>query len=207
MKKRILAAVFAALLTAQAGAVNLIIDSTPLQPDVPPTVVSGRTLVPLRAIFEALGADVAWDNATNTATATRAGKTVSISIGSQTAYVDGAARTLDVPAQMIQNRTMVPSRFVSEAFDAKVAWDGATETVYISTTGAEPVTPQTQPTQPSKPVETAPAQPAATGHKIYVTKSGKRYHYDPNCNGGTYYESTLADAQKRGLTPCQKCVK
>ena len=41
---------------------------------------------------------------------------------------------------------------------------------------------------------------------VYVTKSGKRYHYDNQCNGGTYYESTLSDAKARGLTPCKKCI-
>lgn len=44
------------------------------------------------------------------------------------------------------------------------------------------------------------------GQQIYVTETGKRYHYDPNCNGGTYYEATLAQAMGRGLTPCEKCV-
>lgn len=43
-------------------------------------------------------------------------------------------------------------------------------------------------------------------HIIYVTRTGQRYHYNPNCNGGTYYESTLEEAQARGLTPCKKCV-
>ena len=41
---------------------------------------------------------------------------------------------------------------------------------------------------------------------VYVTETGKRYHYDNNCNGGTYYESTLEEALSRGLTPCEKCV-
>ena len=41
---------------------------------------------------------------------------------------------------------------------------------------------------------------------VYVTQTGKRYHYDNSCNGGTYYESTLEEALSRGLTPCEKCV-
>lgn len=41
---------------------------------------------------------------------------------------------------------------------------------------------------------------------IYITKTGKKYHYDPHCNGGTYYESTLAEAKRRGLQPCKKCI-
>lgn len=57
----------------------------------------------------------------------------------------------------------------------------------------------------STPVPT-PAPPTNQGTTIYVTETGKRYHYDPNCNGGTYYPSTLDAALARGLTPCQKCV-
>ena len=45
------------------------------------------------------------------------------------------------------------------------------------------------------------------GQIVYVTKTGKRYHYDNNCNGGTYYESTMEEALARNLTPCEKCVK
>ena len=47
---------------------------------------------------------------------------------------------------------------------------------------------------------------AAKPRTIYVTRTGKRYHYDGNCNGGTYYATTLSDALSRGLTPCKKCV-
>ena len=46
----------------------------------------------------------------------------------------------------------------------------------------------------------------STSHKIYATKTGKKYHYNNNCNGGSYYEITLSEAKSRGLTPCEKCV-
>ena len=42
---------------------------------------------------------------------------------------------------------------------------------------------------------------------MYITPTGKRYHYDGHCNDGTYIESTLEEALSRGLTPCQKCVQ
>lgn len=48
---------------------------------------------------------------------------------------------------------------------------------------------------------------AAGGEQIYITRTGKRYHYDNSCNGGTYFESTLEEAKRKGLTPCNKCVK
>lgn len=48
---------------------------------------------------------------------------------------------------------------------------------------------------------------ASTGHTVYVTPTGKCYHYNNHCNGGTYYKSTLKKAKARGLRPCKKCVK
>lgn len=68
--------------------------------------------------------------------------------------------------------------------------------------------------QEAAPAATATPAPQATptpepigGHTIYVTPTGKRYHYDGNCNGGKYEEATLEEAIARGLTPCQKCVQ
>lgn len=64
--------------------------------------------------------------------------------------------------------------------------------------------PDTQREEPPESVVSIPEVPE--GQKIYVTKSGKRYHYDSTCNGGTYYEATLEEALRRNLTPCEKCV-
>lgn len=126
MKRRMLAFLLLLLfaLTASAGAVSLYVDTDLIQTDVPPTIVDGRTLVPMRAIFEALGAEVDWDGDTRTATGTLGEHTVVIQVGETEAQVDGETRTLDVPAQIIQNRTMVPARFISEAFGCSVTWDG-----------------------------------------------------------------------------------
>ncbi|MCD8390599.1 MAG: copper amine oxidase N-terminal domain-containing protein [Firmicutes bacterium] len=99
--------------------------------DQSPTIVSGRTLVPVRAIFEALGASVEWDGDTQTVTSTLNGTTVTLTIGSGTMYKNGAASTLDVPAQMINDRTLVPVRAIAEAFGCNVDWDGDTKTVII----------------------------------------------------------------------------
>lgn len=62
--------------------------------------------------------------------------------------------------------------------------------------------------EPAAPKQETPKQETtkANSRTVYVTKSGKRYHYDNSCNGGTYFESTMDEALARGLTPCQKCV-
>lgn len=138
MKKKLLSALLAlTMLLPSTFAVDLYVDGGALQTDVPPTILNGRTLVPLRAIFEALDADVTWDNATQTASAQKAGTTVQVTIDNTTAYVNGRAQTLDVPAKLIGGRTMVPARFVSESLDARVLWDGNTESVYVITSDHE----------------------------------------------------------------------
>ena len=99
------------LLCLSVNAVELYVDTELVQTDVPPQLVSGRTLVPMRAIFEYLGAEVTWDNDTRTATGTLNDTVVTIQIDNTTAYVNGVPYTLYVPAQIIGNRTMVPARF------------------------------------------------------------------------------------------------
>ena len=121
--------------TIHYGIISILLDDEYLELDQPPVIVNGRTLVPLRAIFEALGATVEWDGSTQTVTSTLKGTTLKLTIGSNVLYKNGTPITLDVPAQLINNRTMVPVRAVSEAFGANVKWDGDTRTVYISTQG------------------------------------------------------------------------
>lgn len=81
---------------------------------------------------------------------------------------------------------------------------------------SRPVQPQPveEPSPEEPPVEEAPQpelepepEPEPQGPMVYITKTGKRYHYSNSCNGGTYYASTLEEALRRGLTPCQKCVE
>ena len=121
------------LLVGGASAIDLVVDGRQLELDVPPTVIDQRTMVPLRAIFEELGASVAWDQTTQTATATKGNQVVSITLGSTTAYVNGVPQILDVAAAAIDGRTLVPVRFVSEALDATVYWLQDTQTVRIAT--------------------------------------------------------------------------
>ncbi|MCM1566081.1 MAG: stalk domain-containing protein [Dehalobacter sp.] len=117
--------------TVAYAAPQVILDGQNLSFDVPPTIENGSTLLPLRVIFEALGADVQWDGATQTVTANKSGTEIRLIIGG-VAYKNGQEVQLSVPAKIIDGRTMVPLRFVSEAFGCQVSWDGATQTITIS---------------------------------------------------------------------------
>ena len=88
--------------------------------NVTPTIDSGRTLIPIRAIAESLGATVSYDDSSKTATISLSGKQMLLTIGSSTAKVGNSNITLDVPAQSINSRIVVPLRFVSENFGETV---------------------------------------------------------------------------------------
>jgi hypothetical protein len=105
--------------------------------DVKPQIISGRTMVPLRAIFEALGASVEWDDATKTVKSTKGDISISLTIGANELKKNGESKALDVPAQIIDSRTMVPVRAISEAYECEVNWDDATKTVLITTPAKE----------------------------------------------------------------------
>ena len=113
--------------------IKVFVDSTPLFFDVPPQIVNGRTLVPLRVIFEELEASVDWNEKTQTITAVRDNTTISLQIGNKVLMKNGVPITLDVPAQLINKRTMVPTRAIAEAFNAEVKWDSVAQTVLITT--------------------------------------------------------------------------
>ncbi len=112
-------------------AVNL--DGQPLATSTAPVQMNGRTLVPLRDIFEALGAQVNWNAAAQTILATRGTTQIGLAINNRTASVNGAPVMLDQAATLINGRTFVPLRFVAEATGAKVDWNGAMQTVSIHT--------------------------------------------------------------------------
>ncbi len=118
---------------AQPEGITILIDGEKLVCDQPPVIIEGRTLVPMRAIFEKLGAEVGWDGATSTASGVKDGKTVSFVIGEKFIGINAEKKALDVPAQIINSRTMIPARAVAEAFGCTVDWDGETQTVIIKT--------------------------------------------------------------------------
>ncbi len=115
--------------------ITVILDGQTLYFDVPPQVINDRTMVPLRTIFEALGASVDWDQESRTVTSAKDGITVKLTIDSDTMYVNGNAVTLDSPACVVDNRTLVPVRAISEAYEAGVEWNGDSRTVSITSNG------------------------------------------------------------------------
>lgn len=116
-----------------AASISIYMDGVKLVTDQPPTTLQGRTMLPMRAIFEALDAKVLWDQRKQMVTAIKDDTTIVLKIGSRAATINGSAVVLDVPPQTLLGRTMVPVRFVSEAIGAEVGWDQRSQSVHIRT--------------------------------------------------------------------------
>ncbi len=113
--------------------IKVTLNGKPIEFDQQPIIENDRTLVPFRKIFEAMEADVSWDDATQTVTAKKGDIVITLQIGNNIMMKNGQQITLDVPAKLVNDRTLVPVRAIVEGLGAKVDWDGATQTVIITT--------------------------------------------------------------------------
>lgn len=116
-----------------AGQIKVYVNENQVEFDVQPQLIGGRTMVPLRAIFESLGAVVEWDAQTQTITAYNEAYIVKAAINSNAMTVNNEIKTIDVAPMIINGRTLVPVRFVAEAFNCKVDWSPTDLTVRITT--------------------------------------------------------------------------
>ncbi len=198
-----------------AWAISLQVDNVPLNTDTEPILIEDRAFVPMRAVLEALEADIQWNGEQRQVKAIKDNHTLTFTLNQKTAYVDGKPYTLPVSPVSVNGRVLLPARFVSEHLGCSVFWDKQADCVFVFTNDALAKAYQERKTAPSVPVwqqkKQTPApqriQPEAPKSRtIYITRTGKRYHYDNHCNGGTYFPSTLEQARAKGLTPCKKCV-
>ncbi len=115
------------------AAISVQLNGQPLNTAVAPVKMKNRTVVPMRDIFEALGATVNWNPSTMGITAQKDATTVNLAINNRRAYINGREVMLDQAATLWNGRTMVPLRFVSEAMGAQVGWNEAMQLVSIDT--------------------------------------------------------------------------
>ena len=111
--------------------IKVVLNGTDLEFDVAPQMISDRVLVPMRKIFESLGAEVYWDDDTQTIIATKSDVIVIMQINNPTIFINGEPVELDVPPQLVGERTLVPVRAVAEGLNAMVTWDDENSTVII----------------------------------------------------------------------------
>lgn len=114
------------------NSIKIFVNGEKLAFDVEPFIESGRTLVPIRRIFEAFGAVVNWDEQTQTAMIMKENDNISFTINNNIAVINGVNEQMEVVARIVDGgRTVVPLRFLSEALGYNVEWDGATQTIQI----------------------------------------------------------------------------
>ena len=154
MNKKILAALTAAAMAAASfgvmpvmaeNEITVSVDGKQVEFDQAPIIDNDRTLVPMRKIFEALGATVDWNGETRTVTSVKGDTTISLTIDSADMYVGDKKVTLDVPAKIVNDRTLVPVRAISEAMSCKVDWDGEKRAVIITSAEEPAATPAARP--------------------------------------------------------------
>ncbi len=123
--------------------ITVTLNGVAIEFDVPPQIINGRTMVPLRKIFEEIGALVKWDGDTQTIQARKSSKTITMTINSFDMQIDKGKTdddgnpiyetvTLDMPSQILDGRTLVPARAITEAFGLNVDWDDDSNTVIIT---------------------------------------------------------------------------
>ncbi len=123
------------ILTLQIGNPQMTVDGESVNIDdsgTVPVIIDERTLLPVRAVVEAVGGTVEWDGDTRTTTLTYKSDVIKLTIDSTTAYLNDAAQTLDVTPVIINDRTMLPIRFIAESFKFTVDWNANTQTVTIT---------------------------------------------------------------------------
>lgn len=123
---------FTTPLVSASEELTLVIDGKTIEADVNPMIIDGRTMVPVRVLFDSFGADVLWNENLRQVIVSTKSTVIVFTIGSKTAYIDGVGRPIDVPPVIVQGRTLVPIRFISSVLGYDVLWNGSTRTVYIT---------------------------------------------------------------------------
>ncbi|AEY67103.1 copper amine oxidase N-terminal domain-containing protein [Clostridium sp. BNL1100] len=152
---------------------NIIVKGAKVKFDTPPVIKSGRTLIPVKALSEAFGAEVKWISAERKVVITKDSTEIVLQLDNNKIYVNGVESTIDVPACSINGRTVVPIKFIVEKMGLLVKWDSDSQVVEIenptptvpaepTTTPAEPTTTPAQPTTTPTEPTTTPAQPTTT---------------------------------------------
>jgi N-acetylmuramoyl-L-alanine amidase len=112
--------------------VSLQVDGKAVNTDAGPVIIKERTLIPARAVFESMGATVTWNEASRLVEVSLGTGTVQLTIDSKSAVVNGKQISMEVPALVVGDRTMIPVRFVAESLNCGIGWDGDSRTVKVT---------------------------------------------------------------------------
>ncbi|MBR1738346.1 MAG: copper amine oxidase N-terminal domain-containing protein [Firmicutes bacterium] len=135
--------VYATEATLKIGDKVIMVNDDTKTIDTAPVIIDSRTFVPVRAVVEALGGTVDWNGETKTAFLDNGEDHIELTIDSKTAVLNGEEKALDTAPVIIDDRTMLPLRFIAEGFGYKTNWDSQTKTIYVSEIGKKQAEPDT----------------------------------------------------------------
>lgn len=165
--------------------------------DMPPIVLNDRTMVPARAVFETMGAEVTWNADTKEVYVKKDSDIVVLQIDHNTGTKNGAAFTMDVPAKIINDRTLIPVRAVSEALGCEVGWDDSTRVVSIDETENTPILePETDNTDTNTNTNT-------DTNTNTNTDTNTNANANTNANTNTNNNTNTNTSQDTGVVPTQ----
>ena len=183
--------------SADTGEISVYLDAAKIEFDVKPQIINGRTMVPIRAIFEKMGAVVEWDGNTSSAICTKGDTVVKMTVNSMDMYINNQLTKMDISPVVIDGRTLAPARYVAEAVGADVQWDQNNNAVIITSIK-----------NTTEINNNAPISSDVQGEIVYVGKTGSKYHYkDCRTLKDGVFPMSLSDAEAEGRTPCKVCHK
>lgn len=179
--------------------VTVHVDGKYVSTDVKPYISNGRTYLPLRAAAETMGANVVWDQTSRTATVTKDGTVICCTVDSTVYTINGVSQYADAAPQIVEGRTMLPIRPISEALGGTLYWDGTTADASIDT----PAPDASAPTIP----DTVPYQARWLVEKYYVHSEGTgvgSWMWDESSGFYTFghmilFVSQMADGSRHGI--------
>lgn len=133
-----------------ADPITLVINGKIIESKVPPIIIDSRTLVPARAVFEELGATVSWVEETQKIFISLEENLILLTVNSNEANINGEIKTIEVPPKIVNDSTMIPLRFVAEALNFDIAWNGNERIASISSKQEQTVQTETTTTQPTE---------------------------------------------------------
>ncbi len=185
--------------TFASDTIYVTLDGSYIEFDVRPQIINGRTMVPIRAIFEKMGATVEWDSSTSSAICTNGDTVVKMTVNSMDMYINNQVTKMDISPVVIDGRTLAPARYVAEAFGADVQWDQDSSTVIIHSHAKN--------NNSTTNINLNQAIPTDNQEEtVYIGETGSKYHYK-TCrtlkNGA--FPISLDEALAQGRTACKIC--
>lgn len=196
---------FTMAFAADHSDVKVKLDGKYITFDTKPCLIGGRTMVPLRAIFEALGASVDWDDATQTVTSYNEAYLVKCTIGENKMFVNNEIKMMDVPPMLVDGRTLVPARFVAEAFACKVDWDADNSTVIITSTEIDYSKLETS--TDNTPTQHKPSVSTSQSNTTASSKGSLQNPYSANDGATIIYQEWSHYPQKQVSIKCTNVIR